>query len=87
LTDIVSGYNIATNLSFDKDLAGLCGLTRKDVDAALKEICGSDLGAYEYHLSRMTEFFNGYHFCDEKKVETVYNTKTCLDHLEVGSTT
>jgi len=83
LSDIVSGFNIATNRSFDKDLAGLCGLTSTDIKAALKEACGSDLDAYQNHLSAMTEFFNGYHFCDQEKVETMYNTDTCLAYLQV----
>jgi len=87
LSDIVSGYNIGRNLSFDKDLAGLCGLTRADIEAALKEICGSDLDTYQNHLSTMTEFFNGHHFCDEEKVETIYNTMTCLSFLQVRSNT
>jgi hypothetical protein len=83
LTDLGSGYNIGQNLSFDQDLAGLCGLTCQDIEAALGEVCGSDREAYQYHLSNMTKFFNGYHFCNQKKVETVYNTETCLAYLQV----
>jgi hypothetical protein len=82
LTDVGSGFNVATNLSFDPDLAGLCGLTRTDIEAALKQICGSDLEAKDKHLSLMTQYFNGYHFCRERKVETIYNTATCLSYLQ-----
>src|SRR6059058_2081694 len=87
LTDIGSGFNIARNLSFDEDLAGLCGLTRTDVEAALKKVCGSDTDAYENHLSVMAKYFNGYHFCDQKPVETMYNTETCLIYLQVRTNT
>ncbi|RPB21818.1 hypothetical protein L211DRAFT_851052 [Terfezia boudieri ATCC MYA-4762] len=30
----------------------------------------------------MTEFFNGYHFCQDETVNTVYNTETCLAYLQ-----
>jgi len=83
LNDVASGFNVATNLSFNEVLSGLCGLTRADVEASLKEICGSDLGAYEHHISIMAKFFNGYHFCKNKPVEPLYNTETCLRYLQV----
>ena len=83
LTDLGSGFNVARNLSFDDDVSGLCGLTSTDLDAALKVVCGSDIEAYHKHISVMTENFNGYHFCDQKKVETTYNTETCLSYLQV----
>jgi hypothetical protein len=84
LTDISSGFNVARNLSFNSNIAGLCGLTRTDIEASLREICGSDHEAYEKHLSAMTRCFNGYHFCNKKKIETVYNTQTCLSFLQVS---
>jgi hypothetical protein len=68
LTDIGSGFNIARNISFDGDVAGLCGLTRADVEAALTKICASDREVKK-HISTMTKHFNGYHFSDEQKVE------------------
>ena len=83
LASIYSGFNVARNLSFHKDVAGLCGLTRSDIQAALRKVCGPDSEAYERHLSAMTEYFNGYHFCNERKVETIYNTETCLSYLQV----
>jgi hypothetical protein len=128
LSGVGSAFNVARNLSFHQDLAGLCGLTFSDLEAALKEIgeddkpdkpdkfhqdltglCGltsSDIEAAlkeideddkhdeddkpepdepdkpDKHLSEMTKFFNGYHFCKKKRVETVYNTETCLTYLQ-----
>ena len=77
LSGIGSAFNVARNLSFHQDLAGLCGLTSSDLEAALKEI-----GEDSKHLSEMTKSFNGYHFCMNKKVETVCNTETCLAYLQ-----
>ena len=83
LTSVGSGFNVARNISSDKNVAGLCGLTRTDIEAALKEVGGSDTNAYKKHLSIITNYFNGYHFCDRETVETVYNTVTCIDYLQV----
>jgi hypothetical protein len=76
-----SGFNVARNLSSSANIAGLCGLTRADIKAALEKVCGSDL-TYKTHLQDMTMYLNGYHFCNHKTLETVYNTDTCLAYLE-----
>jgi len=55
-------------------LPELCGLNLKH---ALIEICKD-----AKLLPEMTKSFNGYHFCWNKKVETVYNTETCLAYLQ-----
>ena len=77
LSGLGSAFNIARNLSFHQDLAGLCGLTSSDLEAALKAI-----GKDDKHLSEMTKCFNGFHFCRDERVETVYNTETCLAYLQ-----
>ena len=82
LSGIGSGFNVARDISFDKDVAGLCGLTRKDIEASLQKACDSDINAIT-HLSVVTRYYNGYHFCDERTVNTVYNTETCLNYLQV----
>jgi hypothetical protein len=105
LSGVGSAFNVARNLSFHRELAGLCGLTSSDLEAALREIREADKhdddDEYEYdeddkhdkndeddkpdkhkHLSEMTKCFNGYHFCNYEKVETVYNTETCLAYLQ-----
>ena len=76
-------------------LAGLCALTCSDLEATLKEIGEDDKHdkddkddeddkreKHSKRLSEMTKFFNGYHFCRKKMVETVYNTETCLEYLQ-----
>ena len=81
LTDIGSGFNVAANISFDERAAGLCGLARTDIEAALKICCTNE--DYQRHLSTMTKYLNGFHFCDQKKAEAIYNTDTCLSCLQV----
>jgi Predicted AAA-ATPase len=81
LSNLGSAFNVTRNLSFHKDLVGLCGLTYSDLEDALKEIF-KDPGAYYDVRLEMTKFFNGYHFCKDETVETVYNTETCLAYLQ-----
>lgn len=38
--------------------------------------------ACENILLEMKQFFNGYHFCMNEKVESVFNTETCLEYLQ-----
>ena len=87
LTNVGSGFNISRNVSFNKKVVGLCGLTRTDIEAALEEVCGSGTETYKNHLLNMTQYFNGYHFCDQETVETMYNTETCLVYLQVRTNT
>jgi hypothetical protein len=75
-----SAFNVATNVSFHQNLAGLCGLTNSDLKDALERICKDS--EIREHLQIMTKSFNGYHFCNYKTVETVYNTETCLAYLQ-----
>jgi UDP-glucose 6-dehydrogenase len=80
LSGIGSASNVARNMSFHQDLAGPCGLTDLDLKKVLKKICKDNKD--DQHLLEMTKSFNGYHFCRKKKVETVYNTETCLAYLQ-----
>lgn len=81
LSSVGSGFNIARNVSFHRDLARLCGLTNLDLKDALNKIYKDNTKSDE-PLSKMTECFNGYHFCMDEKVNTVYNTETCLAYLQ-----
>jgi hypothetical protein len=81
LSSVGSAFNVGRNLSFDRDLAGLCGLTYSDLEDALRGIYKYP-EAYNGFLSEMTKFFNGYHFCNDEMVDTVYNTETCLAYLQ-----
>ncbi len=81
LSILSSAFNVTRNVSFKLDIAGLCGLTYSDLEGALKEIC-QDSEACNSFLSEMTKFFNGYHFCMDRVVETVCSTETCLAYFQ-----
>lgn len=83
LANNTSGFNIAVNMSFKREVAGLCGLTRADVQVALEKICPSKVDVAS-HLERLTEYANGYHFCRYSKTEPVFNTDTSLEYLHVS---
>lgn len=75
-------FDVATNLASNEDVAGLCGLTRADIEAALEKLCGSDIDAYKKHLQDMTTYLKEDHFCNQKTLETIYNTDMCLAYLQ-----
>ena len=81
LSSVGSSFNILSNVSFDKDLSGLCGLIISDVTDALKKVC-EDPTKRDLVLLEMIESFNGYHFCKSEKAESVFNTETCLAYLQ-----
>jgi len=81
LSTLASAFNVARNLSFHKDLAGLCGLTRSNLKDALNEFC-KKREVCDSYLSDMARLYNGFHFCMDQTVETVYNTETCLSYLQ-----
>jgi len=83
LSDLISGANDQENISFNPDFSTLCGLTRSDVLAALRVIC-NDEEQVQNHLSELVHHANGYHFCQQRKIEPVFNTQTALSYLQVS---
>jgi len=80
LSNVGSGFNILSNVSFNAALSDLCGLTDSDVESALKNI---DMDPVERNSSdfEMMLHFNGYHFCNTKQVTSVFCTETCLAYF------
>jgi hypothetical protein len=83
LSDLISGANDQQNISFSPRISTICGLTRSDVLAALRVICNSK-EEIQKHLEELEHHANGYHFCQERSVERVFNTQTALSYLEVS---
>jgi hypothetical protein len=81
LSSIGSSFNILRNASFHRNLSGLCGLTTSDVTDALTKIYEKPEEC-NIGLWRMADSFNGYHFCNSKMVDSVFNTETCLAYLQ-----
>ena len=80
-TNIGSAFHVSKNLSFHKSLAGLCGLTRSELESVLKKAHPSPQ-ACDRHLKEMATSFSGYHFCRDQGADTVYNTETCLEYFQ-----
>jgi hypothetical protein len=83
LGDLISGANDQENITFSPRTSTICGLTRSDVLGALKAIC-NDEEEVQKHLRELEYYTNGYHFCQERSVERVFNTQTALSYLEVS---
>lgn len=83
LSSLTSGFNEQENLTFDPDFSTICGLTRSDVLGALQVICTNKEEVQE-RLEELEFYANGYHFCDQRRVETVFNTQTALSYLQVS---
>ena len=83
LAGIDDWFRVARDISLRKRVAGLCGLTRSDIGAALKRVCGPNPESYKRHLESMTGSSDGYYFCRQRNAETLYNMETCLSYLQV----
>jgi hypothetical protein len=83
LSDLISGANDQENISFSPRVSTICGLTRADVLEALRVIC-SDEEEVQKHFKALQHHTNGYHFCQQRCVEPVFNTQTALSYLEVS---
>jgi hypothetical protein len=82
LSDFISGANNHENISFRPRIPTMCGLTRSDLLGALSIICNNKEAVQE-HLRELEHYANGYHFCQERRVEPVFNTQTALSYLQV----
>jgi hypothetical protein len=83
LSDLISGANDQENITFSPRISTICGLTRSDMLGALRVIC-SDEGEVQKYLRELEYYTNGYHFCQGRSVERVFNTQTALSYLEVS---
>ena len=84
LSDLISGANDQENISLSPRMSTICGLTESDVLGALKIICKDDKEEIQKHLGELKRHANGYHFCDHRKVDPVFNTQTALQYLQVS---
>ena len=50
MADVTSGFNIATNVSDNSNLAGFCGLSYDDVHSALKLCCSNSDIEKHFHI-------------------------------------
>ena len=89
LSDITSGYNIASNIYFEPEFNDLCGFRENEVRSIVEKVasgCGPSLISgnkqkTEEALSLMKTYYNGYLFSYGLE-EYVYNPTLCLYFLE-----
>lgn len=81
LSGLTSGANDHENISFSPQFSTICGLTRSDVLGALEVICNNN-EEVEKCLGELERNANGYHFCQQRSVERVFNTQTALSYLQ-----
>ena len=84
LSDLISGGNDQENISFSSQISTICGLTQSDVLEALRTVCSYNEEEVQKHFKELKRHANGYHFCDERKVDPVFNTQTALSYLQVS---
>jgi len=78
LNNFTSGFNVATELTFDPTYAYLCGFLKEDLVAPLNSIATATHTGDEL-LDICTKEFDGYSFGEDKRV---YNSTMCLSFMK-----
>ncbi len=81
MSDITSGYNVATNIYLEPQFNALCGFDENEITGILSTLAqGAISWSLEDALATMRTFYNGYCFNSENNV-TVYNPTLSLYFL------
>lgn len=84
LSDMTSGYNVATNIYLEKQFNALCGITTHELNSLLTSLvheCQQPLDRVAPAMELMRSFYNGYRFCPDVTQERVYNPTLCFYFL------
>lgn len=84
LSDMTSGYNVATSIYLEPRFNGLCGMSHSELEglvAKVMQACGQDTVEQAGVLNTMKQFYNGYRFCDKPDSPLVYNPTLCFYFL------
>lgn len=84
LTDMTSGYNVATSIYLDEEFNGLCGISEPELTGLVQEViqtCGLPASETSIALETMRQFYNGYRFCADVSLPTLYNPTLCFYFL------
>jgi hypothetical protein len=76
LSDMTSGYNVATSIYLDERFNALCGITQEELTQLLTQILPAkqqDLAKVAPILDVMRRFYNGYRFCENLALPLIYN--------------
>lgn len=84
MSDMTSGYNVATSIYLDNEFNSLCGLTSSELQGVVETViaeCQQPVATAETTLETMRVFYNGYRFCYDTTQERVYNPTLCFYFL------
>lgn len=84
LSDMTSGYNVATSIYLEPRFNELCGLTQEELIPLTRQVlteCGQDTTEQTNILETLRQFYNGYRFCHRTEHPLVYNPTLCLYFL------
>ena len=76
MSDMTSGYNVATHIYLEPKFNTLCGVTTPELIQLITTInteCQQASDNVQAALETMRQFYNGYRFCDDSHREKVYN--------------
>ncbi|WP_295354297.1 AAA family ATPase, partial [uncultured Succinivibrio sp.] len=80
LDSVTSGFNIATNISYELDFGSMIGFTHDELSEVIDFSLLSDI-TKEQVMQIMEENFDGYAF-EKKAKEKMFNSNLCLAYLE-----
>lgn len=84
MSDMTSGYNVATSIYLDNEFNSLCGLTTSELQGLVETVtqqCQQPAATATTTLETMRVFYNGYRFCYDTTRERVYNPTLCFYFL------
>lgn len=84
LSDMTSGYNVATSIGLEPRFNELCGLTQAELTPLVGQVlseCGQDTTQQATVLETLRQFYNGYRFCRRTERPLVYNPTLCFYFL------
>lgn len=84
MSDMTSGYNVATSIYLDNEFNSLCGLTTSELQGLVETVtaqCQQPATTAATMLETMRVFYNGYRFCYDTTRERVYNPTLCFYFL------
>lgn len=75
LSDMTSGYNVATNIYLTPKFNALCGISHDELADVAEQVCKTcqQESGFPAMLDTLRTFYNGYRFCSDIQQDCVYN--------------